>query len=60
MSNESPLRVLLGQLNQEYRLSEDFKSRVGHLIDRLEGLKLPPDQVDVLLGKVRETYERQV
>ncbi len=60
MSKESPLRALLGQLNQEYNLSEEFKTRVGHLIDRLDGLNLPVDQVNTLLGKVRETYERQV
>lgn len=60
MSKESPLRALLGQLNQEYELSEEFRTRVSHLIDRLESLNLPADQVKTLLGKVRETYERQV
>ncbi len=60
MSKESPLSTLLGQLNKEYSLSEEFKNRVTHLIERLEGLNLPEDQVQTLLGKVRETYERQV
>ena len=60
MSKESPLSTLLGQLNKEYSLSEEFKNRVTHLIERLEGLNLPNDQVQTLLGKVRETYERQV
>ena len=60
MSKESPLSTLLGQLNKEYTLSEEFKNRVTHLIERLEGLNLPDDQVQTLLGKVRETYERQV
>jgi chromosome segregation ATPase len=60
MSKESPLSALLGQLNKEYSLSEEFKSRVTQLIERLEGLNLPADQVQTLLGKVRETYERQV
>jgi septation ring formation regulator EzrA len=59
MPRENPLRTLLGQLNQEYSLSEEFKTRVGQLIDRLEGLNLPPEQVEILLGKVRDTYERQ-
>ena len=60
MSKESPLTALLGQLNKEYSLSEEFKNRVSNLIERLEGLDLPADQVQTLLGKVRETYERQV
>ena len=60
MSKESPLSTLLGQLNKEYSLSEEFKNRVTHLIERLDGLNLPDDQVQTLLGKVRETYERQV
>jgi septation ring formation regulator EzrA len=60
MSKESPLSTLLGQLNKEYRLSEEFKKRVTQLIERLDGLNLPADQVQTLLGKVRETYERQV
>jgi septation ring formation regulator EzrA len=60
MSKESPLSALLGQLNREYNLSEEFKKRVSNLIERLEGLDLPADQVQTLLGKVRETYERQV
>jgi chromosome segregation ATPase len=60
MSKESPLSTLLGQLNKEYSLSEEFKNRVTHLIERLEGLNLPDDQVQTLLGKVRETYDRQV
>ena len=60
MSKESPLSTLLGQLNREYSLSEEFKNRVTNLIERLEGLDLPADQVQTRLGKVRETYERQV
>ena len=60
MSKESPLSALLAQLNREYSLSEEFKNRVTNLIERLEGLDLPADQVQTLLGKVRETYERQV
>src|SRR5262245_55093342 len=60
MSKESPLSAILGQLNREYSLSEEFKNRVSNLIERLEGLDLPEDQVQTLLGKVRETYERQV
>ncbi len=59
MSKDSPLLLLLGQLNQEYNLSEEFKARVGGLIERLDGLNLPPEQIQILLGKVRETYERQ-
>jgi hypothetical protein len=60
MLKDSPLRSLLQQLNQEYCLSDDFKRRVAELVDRLELLDLPPDQVQILRGKVRETYERQV
>ena len=60
MSKESPLSTLLGQLNKEYSLSEEFTNRVTQLIERLEGLNLPAEQVQALLGKVRETYERQV
>src|SRR4030095_7228332 len=60
MSKESPLSALLGHRNREYSLSEEFKNRVTNLIERLEGLDLPADQVQTLLGKVRETYERQV
>ena len=60
MSKDSPLSALLDQLNREYNLSEEFKNRVSNLIERLEGLDLPADQVRALLGKVRETYERQV
>lgn len=60
MSKESPLTALLGQLNKEFSLSEEFKNRVTQLIKRLEGLNLPAEQVQTLLGKVRETYERQV
>jgi chromosome segregation ATPase len=60
MSKESPLSALLGQLNKEYSLSEEFKTRVTQLVERLEGLNLPAPQVQTLLGKVRETYERQV
>jgi len=60
MSKESRLSALLGQLNKEYSLSEEFKNRVSQLIERLDGLNLPADQVQTLLGKVRETYERQV
>jgi hypothetical protein len=59
MPKENPLRDLLGQLNQEYRLSEEFKTRVGRLIDRLDGLQLPQEQVEILMAKVRDTYERQ-
>ena len=39
MSKESPLSALLGQLNREYSLSEEFKNRVTNLIERLEGLE---------------------
>jgi uncharacterized protein YukE len=59
MPKENPLRALLGQLNQEYSLSEEFKKRVGRLIDRLDGLQLPQEQVETLMAKVRDTYERQ-
>ena len=59
MPKENPLRDLLGQLNQEYSLSEEFKTRVGRLIDRLDGLQLPQEQVETLMAKVRDTYERQ-
>ena len=51
MSKESPLSALLGQLNREYSLSEEFKNRVTNLIERLEGLDLPADQVQTLSGK---------
>jgi septation ring formation regulator EzrA len=59
MSKENPLRTLVEQLNQEYRLSEGFKTRVGRLIDRLDGLCLPQEQIDTLMAKIRDTYERQ-
>ncbi len=59
MPKENPLRALLGQLNEEYSLSEEFKKRVGRLIDRLDGLQLPQEQVETLMAKVRDTYERQ-
>jgi uncharacterized protein YukE len=59
MPKENPLRDLLGQLNQEFSLSEEFKTRVGRLIDRLDGLQLPQEQLETLMAKVRDTYERQ-
>src|SRR5262245_27580120 len=60
MPKENPLSALLSQLNKEYTLSEEFKTRVSNLIEKLEGLNLPNEQIQTLLGKVRETYERQV
>ena len=60
MTKENPLNALLSQLNQQYNLSEEFKSRVTQLIERIEGLNLLPEQLEALAGKVRETYERQV
>src|SRR3989442_14532724 len=60
MSKENPLRALLSQLNQQYQLSDQFKTRVAKLIDRIEGLNLRPEQLEILAGKVKDTYERQV
>ncbi|MEW5975580.1 MAG: hypothetical protein AB1898_07220 [Acidobacteriota bacterium] len=60
MPNDSSLRRLLEQLNQQYQISPEFKKRVSDLIDRIDGFSLHPDQVAVLESKLRETYERQV
>ena len=58
--SENPLKNYLNQLNQQYTLSTEFKSRVAGLIERLSDLSLAPEQIEVLAGKVRDTYERQV
>jgi len=60
MIKENPLSTYLSQLNQEYNLSTEFKSRIARLIERLTDLSLAPDQIEALAGKVRDTYERQV
>ena len=60
MVKENPLSSYLSQLNQEYNLSTEFKSRIARLIERLSDLSLAPDQIEALAGKVRDTYERQV
>ncbi|MFN8007144.1 MAG: hypothetical protein U0V70_09020 [Terriglobia bacterium] len=60
MDRENPLRNYLLQLNQQYNLSNEFKSRVAELIERLADLHLAPDQIELLACRVRETYERQV
>ena len=60
MTKENPLHNLLSQLNRQYNLSEDFKTRVTQLVERIEGLNLLPEQLEALAGKVKETYERQV
>jgi septal ring factor EnvC (AmiA/AmiB activator) len=56
---EKPLRTLLNQLNSEYSLSEQFKTKVLALIEKLEGFNLPQEQLDALAAKIRETYKRQ-
>jgi hypothetical protein len=60
MTKETPLATLVDQLNKEYSLSDEFKTKVLDLIARLEGFDLQPEQLEVLALKVRETYERQV
>ena len=60
MTKEKPLRALLDQLNTEYDLSDEFKAKVTDLIAGLEGFDLRPEQLETLMVKVRETYERQV
>ena len=60
MGKENPLRNYLNQLNQQFDLSPEFKSRVADLIERLNNLSLAPEQIELLAGKVRDTYERQV
>jgi chromosome segregation ATPase len=60
MERENPLRNYLNRLNQQYNLSAEFKSRVASLIERLSDLSLGPEQIELLAGKVRDTYERQV
>lgn len=60
MTKEKPLRALLDQLNTEYDLSDEFKTKVTDLIAGLEGFDLRPEQLETLMVKVRETYERQV
>jgi septation ring formation regulator EzrA len=60
MVKENPLNSYLNQLNQQYNLSTEFKSRVASLMERLSELSLAPEQIDLLASKVRDTYERQV
>jgi DNA repair exonuclease SbcCD ATPase subunit len=60
MKKESSLRTLIYKLNTEYELSDEFKLKIFHLINRLEGFDLLPDQLEVLADKVKDTYERQV
>jgi DNA repair exonuclease SbcCD ATPase subunit len=60
MKKESTLWTLIYQLNAEYKLSDEFKSKISHLINRLEGFDLLPDQIEVLADKVKDTYDRQV
>jgi len=60
MKKESTLWTLIYQLNAEYKLSDEFKSKISQLINRLEGFDLLPDQIEALADKVRDTYERQV
>jgi len=60
MNKENPLRDLVDRLNAEFKLSEEFKRKVTHLIERLDGYLLGPQQVELLSDKIRETYQRQV
>ena len=60
MKKESTLWTLIYQLNAEYKLSDEFKSKISQLINRLEGFDLLPDQIEALADKVKDTYERQV
>jgi hypothetical protein len=60
MNQDNPLRILLEQLNTQYRLSDEFKKKVSMMIDKLDGFPLGSDQVELLAGKVKETYERQM
>jgi hypothetical protein len=60
MVKENPLSSYLNQLNEQYNLSPEFKSKVARLIGRLVDLSLAPEQIDLLATKVRDTYERQV
>jgi septation ring formation regulator EzrA len=60
MKKETTLWTLIYQLNAEYKLSDEFKSKILDLINRLEGFELHPDQIEVLAEKVKDTYERQV
>ncbi len=60
MKKENPLRNLLEQLNTKYRLSDEFKMKVSVMIDKLDGFPLGSEQVELLAGKVKETYERQM
>ena len=59
MKKESTLWTLIYQLNAEYKLSDEFKSKILDLINRLEGFELHPDQIEVLAERVKDTYERQ-
>jgi hypothetical protein len=60
MEKENLLRDMVERLNAEFKLSEEFKSRVLSLIEKLDGCPLGPEQVQMLASKVRETYQRQV
>jgi septation ring formation regulator EzrA len=60
MVKENPLANYLNQLNEQYNLSAEFKSRVARLVERLSDLSLAPEQIELLASKVRDTYERQV
>ncbi len=60
MNKENPLRDLVDRLNTQYKLSPDFKHKVTRLIEKLDGFPLGPEQMEVLAGKLRETYHRQV
>jgi hypothetical protein len=61
MSKEKPTKKLFSnQLNQQYTLSTRFKCSVASLIRRLSDLSLAPEQIEILAGKVQDTYERQV
>jgi hypothetical protein len=60
MNKGNPLRDLVDRLNAEFKLSEDFKLKVTHMIEKLDGYLLGAQQVELLSNKIRETYQRQV
>ena len=60
MSKENPLRELVDRLNAEFNLSNDFKAKITHLIEKLDGYLLGAEQVELLSTRIRETYQRQV
>ncbi len=59
MPKENHFQKLLDELNQKYLLSDEFKRKVADLLERIQVMNLPSEQLEIVADKVRETYQRQ-